>query len=40
MSAQVLTPLQAEVKLDLPPDMGTLVIKARTNSMTIEINAR
>jgi hypothetical protein len=40
MSAQVLTPLQAEVTLDLPPDTGTLVIKARTNSMTIEINAR
>lgn len=40
MSAQVLTPLQAEVTLDLPPDTGTLVIKARTNSMTIEIGAR
>lgn len=39
VSAQVLTPIQTSAMLDLPLDTKRLVIRARTNSMTIEINA-
>ncbi len=38
MSAQVLTPIQTHALLDLPPDTTRIVIRARTNSMTVEIN--
>lgn len=38
MAAQVLTPIQAGSVLDLPLDTKTIIIRARTNSMTVEIN--
>jgi hypothetical protein len=41
VSAQVLTPIQTQVTLDL--DLATtrqIVIRARTNSMTVDISAR
>lgn len=38
MAAQVLTPIQASSMLDLPPDTKTIIIRARTNAMTVEIN--
>jgi hypothetical protein len=41
VSAQVLTPIQAHATLDL--DLATtrqVVIRARTNSMTVDISAR
>jgi hypothetical protein len=40
VSAQVLTPIQASSMLDLPLDTKTIIIRARSNSMTIEINAQ
>lgn len=40
VSAQVLTPIQASTMLDLPPDTKTIIIRARTNSMTVEVNAQ
>lgn len=38
VSAQVLTPIQASVMLDLPLYTKKVVIRARTNSMTIEMS--
>lgn len=38
MAAQVLTPIQASSVLDMPLDTKTIIIRARTNSMTVEIN--
>jgi hypothetical protein len=40
VSAQVLTPIQASSMLDLPLDTKTIIIRARTNSMTVEINTQ
>jgi hypothetical protein len=40
VSAQVLTPIQASSMLTLPPDTTAIIIRARTNSMTVEINAK
>lgn len=40
VSAQVLTPVQTRVKLDLGLDTRTIVIRAKTNSMTVEITGR
>jgi hypothetical protein len=40
MAAQVLTPIQTNALLDLPPDTTRIVIRARTNSMTVDINAQ
>ena len=40
VSAQVLTPIQATGMLDLPLDTKSIVIRARTNSMTVEVNAQ
>ena len=38
--AQVLSPIKASQMLDLPLDTKNIVIRARTNSMTIEISGR
>ncbi|MEQ1755884.1 MAG: hypothetical protein ABL973_17310 [Micropepsaceae bacterium] len=38
VSAQVLTPIQTNAMLDLPPDTAKIIIRARTNSMTVEIS--
>lgn len=38
MSAQVLSPIQTKAMLDLPPDTAKIIIRARTNSMTVEIS--
>lgn len=40
MSAQVLTPIQAQATLDLPPDTARIIIRTRTNSMTVDISRR
>lgn len=40
VSAQVLTPVQTRVMLDLGLDTRTIVIRAKTNSMTVEISGR
>lgn len=40
MAAQVLTPIQAQATLDLPPDTSRIIIRARTNSMTVDINSK
>lgn len=40
MSAQVLTPIQTNTLLDLPADTTRIVIRARTNSMTVDLNAQ
>jgi hypothetical protein len=40
VSAQVLTPVQTRVKLDLGLDTRTIVIRSKTNSMTVEITGR
>jgi hypothetical protein len=40
ISAQVLTPIQANSMVDLPLDTKTIIIRARTNSMTVEIHAQ
>jgi len=40
ISAQVLTPIQASSILALPLDTKTIIIRARTNSMTVEIHAQ
>lgn len=39
VSAQVLTPIQTRALLDLPLGTNRLIIRARTNSTTIEISA-
>lgn len=40
VSAQVLTPVQTRVMLDLGLDTRTIVIRAKTNAMTVEISGR
>ncbi len=40
VSAQVLTPIQTRTMLDLGLDTRTIIIRAKTNSMTIELSAR
>ena len=40
VSAQVLTPIQASSMLDLPLDTKTIIIRARSNSMTVEITGQ
>lgn len=40
VSAQVLTPVQTRVMLDLGLDTRTIVIRAKTNAMTVEISRR
>lgn len=40
VAAQVLSPIKASQMLDLPLDTKNIVIRARTNSMTIEISGR
>jgi len=40
ISAQVLTPIQASSVLALPGDTKTIIIRARSNSMTVELNAK
>jgi hypothetical protein len=40
MAAQVLTPIQAQATLNLPPDTSRIIIRARTNSMTVDINSK
>jgi hypothetical protein len=38
VSAQVLTPIQAHETLDLDPSTRQIVIRAKTNKMTVEIS--
>ena len=40
MAAQVLTPIKTQAMLDLPPDTSRIIIRARTNSMTVDINSK
>jgi hypothetical protein len=40
VSAQVLTPIQASSVVALPQGTKAIIIRARTNSMTVEINAQ
>ena len=40
VSAQVLSPIKASQMLDLPLDTKKIVIRARTNSLTIEISGQ
>ena len=40
VAAQVLSPIKASQMLDLPLDTKNIVIRARTNSMTIEISGQ
>ena len=40
MAAQVLTPIKAQAMLDLPPDTSRIIIRARANSMTVDINSK
>jgi len=40
VSAQVLTPIQAHETLDLAPSTRQIIIRAKTNSMTVEITRR
>jgi len=40
VSAQVLTPIQATTMLNLPLDTKTIIIRARTNSMTVDVNGK
>ncbi len=40
VSAQVLTPIQAHETLDLDPSTRQIVIRAKTNSMTVDITRR
>jgi hypothetical protein len=40
MAAQVLTPIKTQATLDLPPDTSRIIIRARTNSMTVDINPK
>jgi hypothetical protein len=40
VSAQVLTPIQTRTKLNLGPDIRQIVVRAKTNSMTVEIVRR
>jgi hypothetical protein len=40
VSAQVLTPIQTKTKLPLGADVRQIVVRTKTNSMTIEISRR
>lgn len=40
VSAQVLTPIQTKTKLPLGADVRQIVVRTKTNSMTIEISHR
>lgn len=40
VSAQVLTPIQTRTKLALAPDVRMIVIRAKTNTMNVEIVRR
>lgn len=40
VSAQVLTPIQTKTKLPLGADVRQIVVRTKTNSMTIEITRR
>ena len=40
VSAQKLTPIQTSVMLDIPLDTKRLIIRAKTNSMIVEVNGQ
>jgi hypothetical protein len=40
VSAQVLTPIQTKVKLPLGLDLRAIVVRTKTNTMTVEITRR
>lgn len=37
VSAQVLTPIEGHALLDLSPDVRTIIIRAKANTMTVEL---